>query len=291
MEISPDNRKHTAFKRGVVALKKAGIENPALDASILLGFVTGEPPSTVLLDRESTLAPSETELYSTLVQKRCGWVAVSRLVGGREFYSRNFYITEDVLDPRPETEILIEEAIRCMEDLQESPAVLDIGTGSGAIAVTLAAEIPRARVTATDISMAALAIARRNALRHSVLERVNFIQTNLLNGIRGEGSFHVILSNPPYISRTQFESLPKDVREGDPMVALVPGPDGTECYFPLVARSRELLGAEGSLMVEVGAGQCDIVAGIFDQAGFADVHIVNDLAGTGRVVKGKKKSA
>ena len=291
MGILPEDRKHAVFIRGVAALKEAGIENPALDAAVLLGYVTGEPSATVLLDRGSTLAPSETALYSTLVRKRCGRVAVSRLVGGREFYSRNFHITDDVLDPRPETEILVEEVIRCLEGLEGSPAVLDIGTGSGAIGVTVAAEIPRARITATDISMAALAVARRNAVRYSVLERVNFIQTDLLDGIRGMGSFHVILSNPPYISRAQFQDLPEDVREGDPMVALVSGPDGTECYPPLVERSMDLLGADGSLMVEVGAGQDSVVAGFFEQAGFVEVRIVDDLAGTGRVVKGKRKNA
>jgi len=291
LNSSPDDRKHTAFKRGVAALREAGIENPALDAAVLLGYVTGESAVTVLLDRGSTLVPSQTARYSTLVRKRCGRIAVSRLIGAREFYSRKFHITDDVLDPRPETEILVEQAIRCLENTEGSPAVLDIGTGSGAIGVTVAAEIPLARVTATDISMAALAVGRRNAAYHSVLERMNFIQTDLLDGIRKEESFQVILSNPPYISLAQFDSLQKEVREGDPMVSLVSGPDGTECYPPLAERSLELLCTGGSLMVEVGAGQATIVAGLFEQAGFMDVQIVRDLAGTGRVVKGKKENA
>ena len=291
MEISPDDRKHSVFIRGVAALKEAGIENPALDAAILLGYVTGEPSDRVLMDKGSALAPSQTARYKTLIQERCGRVAVSRLVGIREFYSRNFHITEDVLDPRPETEILVEQAIRGLQSLEGNPAVLDIGTGSGVIAITVASEIPRARVTATDISMTALAVARRNAMRHSVLERVNFIQADFLEGIRGEGNFHVILSNPPYISCAQFESLQEEVRQGDPTVALVSGPDGTECYPLIVQRSMDLLGLNGSLMVEVGAGQSSAVAGIFEKAGFLGVEIVDDLAGTGRVVKGKKKNA
>ena len=291
MSPAPDVQRGVAFRDGVAALKKAGIESPALDAAVLLGYVTGELPATVLLDRGSTLKPSEIKLYSTLVQKRCGRVAVSRLVGTREFYSRSFHITSAVLDPRPETEILVEQAISCLENLEGSLSVLDIGTGSGAIAVTVAAQIPRVRVTATDISMASLAVGRRNAACHLVLERVNFIQADLLDGIRGEGDFQVILSNPPYISRGQFDSLPKEVRQGDPMVSLVSGPDGTEYYPPLAERSLELLCTGGSLMVEVGAEQGDIVAGIFLQAGYGDVQIVNDLAGIGRVVKGKKKNA
>jgi release factor glutamine methyltransferase len=291
MEASPGDQRHTAFKKGVAALKEAGIQNPALDAAILLGYVTGESPATVLLDRGATLAPSETRQYSTMVKRRCERIAISRLVGAREFYSRKFYITDDVLDPRPETELLVEQAIRYLEDLEGSPTVLDVGTGSGVIAVSVAAEIPRARVTATDISMAALVVARRNAAHHSILKRVGFIQANLLDGIRGERSFHIILSNPPYIAGAQLDDLQEEVRKGDPTVALVSGPDGTECYPPLVKRSLELLVIDGSLMVEVGAGQADIVADIFDQEGFVDITIVNDLAGTGRVIKGKKKYA
>jgi release factor glutamine methyltransferase len=291
MEASPGDQRHTAFKRGVAALKEAGIENPTLDAAVLLGYVTGESPSTVLMNRGATLAPSETRQYSTMVQKRCERIAVSRLVGDREFFSRKFQITDDVLDPRPETEILVEKAIQYLESLEGSLAVLDVGTGSGAIGITVASEIPHARVTATDISMAALLVARQNAVRHSVLERVGFIQANLLDGIRGEGSFDVVLSNPPYISGAQFDDLQEEVRKGDPKVALVSGPDGTECYPPLVKRSLELLVADGSLIVEVGTGQADFVAGIFDQEKFVDVAIVNDLAGIGRVVMGKKKNA
>jgi len=290
METSSDNRKREAFKRGVASLKEAGIENPALDAAVLLGYVTGEPTDTVLMERDATLEPPEVLLYSSLVQKRCGRVAVSRLVGGREFYSRIFHITDDVLDPRPETEILVDQALRYLEVLEENPVVLDIGTGSGAIAVTVAAQIPLARVTATDISMSALAVARRNAEVHLVRERMNFVQADLLNGIRGEDKFHVILSNPPYISCAQFEDLQDEVREGDPTLSLISGPEGTECYPPLVEGSMNLLCAGGSLMVEVGAGQANFVTGIFDQAGFTDIRIVNDLAGTGRVVKGKKNA-
>ena len=212
-------------------------------------------------------------------------------MGEREFYSRNYLVKEDVLDPRPETEILVEEAIRCLKDIKGDPAVLDIGTGSGAIAVTVAAELPRTRVTATDISMAALAVARRNAVRHNVGKRLNFIQADLLNGIRGEGNFQAILSNPPYIAHDLFQDLQDEVRKGDPMVALVPGAEGTECYAPLARSAMNLLEEGGRLIVETGTGQAEVVAGIFRQAGLADVRIVHDLAGTGRVVTGGKEYA
>lgn len=279
------------FKKGVAALKDAGIESPALDAAVLMGHVTGIPAAAVLMDRSAILMPSQRDLYFTLIRKRCERVAVSRLVGEREFFSRSFHITDDVLDPRPETEILVEEAIRSLDMVKGDPAVLDIGTGSGAIAVTLAAQLPRVRVTATDISMAALAVARFNASRHCVRERITFVQTDLLKGIRGQGKFQIILSNPPYISREKFKDLPDEVRNGDPKVALVPGPKGTEYYPHLVENAMSLLDGNGSLMVEIGAGQGNVVAEMFDQAGFGDVKIISDLAGTGRVVKGNKINA
>lgn len=291
MEGALVHRRDILFQKGVGALKNAGIQNPALDAAVLLGYVTGVPAATVLMDRDSEVTPCERRTYASLIRKRCERVAVSRLVGEREFYSRNFHVNEDVLDPRSETEVLVEEAILNLEKLEGNSAVLDIGTGSGAIAVTIAAQLPRVRVTATDVSMAALVVARRNAERHHVQDRVDFIQADLLHGIRGGGCFQLIVSNPPYIPRALFDDLPDEVRNGDPMVSLVSGENGTEYYRPLAEGAMEQLSADGNLIVEVGVGQCDHVAGIFKQAGLKDVAIIHDLAGTGRVVRGRKKSA
>lgn len=279
------------FARGVAALREAGIDTPALDAAVLLGYVTSQPPEAVLMDRGASVTASEAALYSALVRKRCERTAVSRLVGVREFYSRTFRVTDDVLDPRPETEVLVEHALRCLKGLRKPPAVLDVGTGSGAIAVTVAAEIPSARVTATDISMAALAVARNNAARQGVEERIRFVQADLLEPFRFGGRFDVILSNPPYVSWAQFENLPQEVRGGDPGTALVSGPEGLEFYAPLAAASRNLLVPGGSLMVEVGDGQDAAVAAILKGAGFRDVRVVKDLAGRGRVVAGSSENA
>lgn len=291
MEVTRDARRRLIFTRGVATLKEAGLETPALDAAVLLGYVTSEPPETVLLDRESFLTPSKADLFNALVRKRCEGTAVSRLVGEREFYSRKFFVNQDVLDPRPETETLVEHALCCLRSMDKPPAVLDVGTGSGAIAITIAAELLSTRVTATDISLAALAVARRNARRHAVGRRIAFVQADLLDGIRRGERFDIILSNPPYISFAQFENLPAEVRGGDPKTALVSGPEGVEFYMPLVEGSKDLLVPGGSLMVEVGDGQGAAVAGMFQRAGFENVHIVDDLGGRGRVVAGKKKDA
>lgn len=291
MEFAPVRQRGDTFKLGVARLIDAGIENPALDAAVLLGYVTGEPASTVLMDRKAVLTKAEDDRYTAVIRKRCERSAVSRIVGEREFYSRGFHVTDDVLDPRPDTEILVDEAIRFLENIKGDMDVLDVGTGSGVIAVTVAAQLPLIRVTATDISMAALAVARGNAARHGVRERLRFLQADLLNGIRIRGGFQAILSNPPYVPDDQFEDLPDEVRKGDPKVALVPGPRGIECYPVLAKGAMNLLAAGGSLMVETGAGQADTVAGMFRQSGLTDVHVVHDLAGKGRVVKGIKDNA
>jgi release factor glutamine methyltransferase len=163
-----------AFRRSVSLLGEAGIGNPALDASVLLGYVTGEEPATALMERSKVLTADEAALYETLIERRCRRETVSRLTGQKEFYSRVFHTTPDVLDPRPETEILVEKALHHLKDLTGKPKVLDIGTGSGVIAVTLAAENRNAVVTATDISPAALKTAAANSARHGVSDRVRF---------------------------------------------------------------------------------------------------------------------
>ncbi len=291
MEAPAGSRIRGIFRKGVSALKDAGIENPALDAAVLLGHVTCVPASGILMNPDATMTTTEVQLYDSLIRERCGHITVSRLVGNREFYSRDFYLNDDVLDPRPETEILVQEAMRRLDELGGSLSVLDIGTGSGCIAVTVAAEDPRVQVTATDISMAALTVARRNSIRHGVADRVNFVRADLTGGLRKMGGFHLVLSNPPYVSLDQYKHLHEDVRNGDPIGALISGPEGAEFYQPLVEGSRGLLRVRGTLMVEVGDGQGPFVADLFERAGYVDVQIVDDLAGKGRVVKGNRKSA
>ena len=291
MEASSGSRKGSIFRKGVAALKEAGIDNPALDASILLGFVTNEPSYANLLDPGARLTPLQAERYITLIRKRSNRIPVSRIMGRREFFSRDFEINDEVLDPRPETETLIEEALRFLDSLDGKPEILDVGTGSGAIAVTLACEDPRVHVTATDISLSALDVARRNSQRHTVRGRLSFMQADLLQCLRPEERFHLILSNPPYIPRGEYGYLPEEVRNNDPELALLAGPEGTEFYQPLAVGSMGLLSTGGTLMLEVGAGQSQAVAGILESTGFVEVRVVNDLAGIERVVRGRKGSA
>lgn len=289
MEVSPGGRKGELFREGVTVLREAGIDNPSLDASVLLGYVTDEPSPASLRDPDARLTPAQARLYVSLIRKRCRRIPVSRLMGRREFFSREFQINSDVLDPRPDTETLVEEAILFLKTLEGKPDVLDVGTGSGVIALTLACEDPRAHVTATDISLPALAVAVQNARRHAVLDRLSFVGMDLTLGLRREERFDLVVSNPPYIPREHYGSLPEEVRNGDPKVALLSGPRGTEFYQPLASGAMEILKPGGILMVEVGAGQDPVVSGILVDTGFEDVRVVSDLAGTGRVVRGRKE--
>jgi release factor glutamine methyltransferase len=277
-----------AFRRGVFILKGAGITNPALDVSILLGHVTGEPPESVLLEREKPLSRDEAGRFATLIERRRGQETVSRLVGKREFFSRVFRTGPVVLDPRPETEILVERALDRLGRLAGRPRVLDVGTGSGIIAVTLCAENPRVSVVATDISLEALKLAAVNARAHGVPERVHFVRGDLANCFSEASGFDLLVSNPPYVTRDEYDSLPAEVRLGDPVNALVAGPEGTEFFTPLALSAGRLLRTGGAILVEVGAGQAPLVEDIFRRSGLNDVETFPDLAGIDRVVTGTR---
>ncbi len=286
MDLDQDISRGLAFKTGVRALKGAGVDSPALDAAILLGHATGESGSTVLVERDTLLRSSQASRFRTYIQRRCRRETVSRIVGSREFYSRPFTVTGDVLDPRPETELLVGEAVSWLDTLPGTVLVADIGTGSGAIAVTVAAEVPACRVLATDISRPALAVAAANASAHGVDGRVSLVQADLGSGIAGASTFDLLLSNPPYIAEGEFADLVEEVREGDPRHALVAGPEGTEFYPALTSLAVRLLRPGGRIMVEVGEGQAARVAIIFSEAGLVEVGTIRDPGGVKRVVAG-----
>jgi release factor glutamine methyltransferase len=277
-----------AYRESVALLRGAGIPNPTLDASVLLGHVTAEMADTVLLEGNKTLAPDEAARFKNLVARRCDHEVLSRLIGTREFYSRAFRVTCDVFDPRPETEILVEQALACLKDLPGRPMVLDVGTGTGAIAVTIAAENPRIFVTATDINSTALRSARMNAGIHGVADRIRFIRTDLAQGLKSEPRFDLVVSNPPYISQEEYLKLPPEVLRGDPATSLVAGHKGTEFYRPIVQLAREHLRPGGYLVVEMGAGQSSTVIEIFRSGGLEAVEVIPDLARIPRVVKGAR---
>jgi release factor glutamine methyltransferase len=288
MESVKGPERGEAFRRGVSLLEEAGIANPALDASVLLGHVTGEDGATALLERNKTLTAGEAALFITLIERRCRRETTSRLTGQKEFYSRVFHTNCDVLDPRPETEILVEKALQYLKNFTGKPRVLDVGTGSGAIAVTLAAENHSVVVTATDICPAALKTAEANSARHGVRDRVRFVRTDLAAGLVDTARFELVVSNPPYVSQAEYRTLTPEVIGSDPAIALVAGPTGMEFYPVLAKTAKNLLKPGGHFLVEVGAGQSRHVKTLLKEAGLGEVKVFPDFSGIPRVVKGTK---
>lgn len=267
-------------------LKKHGSETPRLDAEVLLAHVRKSPRIQLYVQFDTPLSDTERATMRDLVQRRVKSEPVAYLVGHREFFSLDFRVTHDVLIPRPETETLVVEAIDAGKG-REQPRILDVGTGSGCIAVCCAVRLPQARVTAIDISPAALAVARENATRHKVADRIEFLEGNLLAPLPAEARFDVIVSNPPYVAEGEMNSLPADIRLHEPQLALRSGSDGLNALRQLIAEAPRFLKAGGLLAVEFSPEQAPAVTQLFEQTGmFSDLKLIKDAAGKPRVLRG-----
>ncbi|MGD9502842.1 MAG: peptide chain release factor N(5)-glutamine methyltransferase [Methyloceanibacter sp.] len=268
-------------------LRAAGIATPELDARVLLCHATGlSYEAYIARAREALPDDAAPRLWAALA-RRLKREPVSRILGAREFYGRSFMLGEDTLDPRSDTETLIEAALAIVRSKgwQERPIrLLDLGTGSGCILVTLLAELPLASGIGTDRSPGALAIAAANARAQGVSPRAAFAAADWLDGVSGK--FDLVLSNPPYIAAGAIAGLAEEVRAHDPRLALDGGPDGLDAYRRIAARAREVLAPDGRLVVEIGAGQGEDVAAILAEAGLTPEAGggLPDLAGRPRVV-------
>ncbi len=278
-----------ALRQMSKAFRDEGLMTPALDARVLLLEVAGIDHATLIAAPERPLTEDEARRLSTLAGQRLSGRPISRILGRREFYGRDFRITAEVLDPRPDTEILVEVALETVR--RHDPAgsgflLLDAGSGSGAIIVTLLAELPQARGVALDVSASALAVTLENARTHGVRDRLQAVCGNWLDPF-GEESFDLIVSNPPYIRDSDLEKLDTEVVDHDPHLALAGGADGLEAYRQLGCHAARVLCKGGFLIVEVGMGQADEVRGILAEAGLTDIGgsgMRHDLAGVARVV-------
>ena len=277
-----------AFVRAASVLREAGIETPELDARLLLCHATGLSHEAYVARAREALAPEVAASFEASVRRRAAREPVSRILGVREFYGRKFLVDRHALDPRPDTETLIEAALDHVEratSRESSLKLLDLGTGTGCILITLLAELPRARGVGTDISGAALKLAAANADRLGVADRASFVASNWLDGV--EGSFDLILSNPPYIASAQITNLAREVAVHDPRLALDGGPDGLDAYRRIAARAGQALAPTGRILLEIGADQAQAVARIFCGAGLGldgEEAVGRDLAGRPRLV-------
>jgi release factor glutamine methyltransferase len=265
-------------------LKKQGADSPRLDAEVLLAFARGCQRIELYTAYGETADDKLRGQFRDLVRQRAAGKPVAYLVGRREFYSISFRVTPDVLIPRPETEFVVIEVLDRIKGLAE-PLVADIGTGSGAIAVSVARHAPRARVTAVDISPAALDVARRNIADQGVGDRVECLLGDLLAPLPSATLFDVIASNPPYVSEAEYASLARDVKDYEPRVALVGGPSGAELIARLIADAATRVRPGGYLVMEISPMILERVK----ELAAADSRwrlatVVKDLAGLPRVV-------
>ncbi len=268
-------------------LRAAGIDSPALDARLLLCEAVGVTHEALVARGREDLPPHAAERLSGYLARRLGGEPVSRIKGKREFYGRDFLIDTHTLDPRPDTETLITAALDLVarEGRTGSPlSVLDLGTGSGCILLTLLAELPEAQGLGTDIAPGALEVAARNASCLGLELRARFLGTSWLDGLKG--GFDLIVSNPPYIARGEIGGLAREVAVHDPMAALDGGADGLDAYRTIAARVGDFLSPGGHLLVEIGAGQAEPVSRIFHHSGLGIDRegILSDLAGRPRCV-------
>jgi release factor glutamine methyltransferase len=265
---------------------RRGIETPRLDAECLLAAAMGVDRMRLYIDFDKPASPAERDRFRVFVKRRADErVPVAHLVGHKEFWSFPLKVTSDVLSPRPDTETLVAAALDLLPDREAEARVLDIGTGSGAVALVIARERPKARVVATDVSAAALAVAAQNARELGVADRLQFVEGSLYEPV-GPGPFDLVVSNPPYVAESERRRLPPELAH-EPEVALFAGPDGLAVLRELVAGVAPLLLPGAGFAVELAPAQAQIVARWCGATGLRDVTIHRDLANRSRVVSAR----
>lgn len=276
-----------AFVETASVLREAGIDTPELDARLLLCHAATLTHESFVARAGEALQPEAAARLEALVRRRASREPISRITGTREFYGRSFLVDDSALDPRPDTETLIEAALALIEKTgrrEEPLRLLDLGTGTGCILLTLLDALPKARGFGTDLSPAALRLAEANARRLGVADRASFLASDWLDAIHGE--FDLIVSNPPYIASGEIKRLAPEVAHHDPYLALDGGADGLEAYRRIAAGAARLLAPKGAILVEIGASQAPAVAGLLRDGGFlvANDGPSFDLGGRPRVV-------
>jgi release factor glutamine methyltransferase len=263
--------------------RQAGIDSADTDARLLIAHVLGIDRSALMTNGSRALSAEEIKAIDTRAARRLKREPVSRIFGSKEFWTLSLIVTPDVLVPRPETETVVEAALDTLLPMkQEKLRILDIGTGSGALLLALLSELPNATGIGTDISAAALEIARINAERTALAARCTFVACDVAAGV--EGTFDIIVSNPPYIAHGEIATLAPEVRDYDPPQALDGGADGLDGYRAIARQVRPLLAPGGRLIVELGAGQEDAVRTLFTKAGLNAAAVKDDLAGIPRAL-------
>ena len=280
---------HDILKGSIKALEAADIPSARLDAEVLLSFCLNCDRLEFYKNPDMPISETKLSAFRNLIVRRLQWEPVAYIAGRKEFWSFTLEVNSCVLIPRPDTEVIVEEALNiCRKTDSSEIKILDIGTGSGAIALALASEITRAKIVATDISPAALNLAQKNAAALGLKEKIDFRLGNLIEPVNG--IFDIIVCNPPYISAKDYEKLPSGVKDYEPQDARLAGKSGLEFYEKLIYQAAGFLQKNGWLLLEIGAKQESGVCGIIEAAGIYDsIEMRRDYAGLPRVIKARRK--
>lgn len=266
-------------------LRAASAPNDLLDAQTLLAEALGKDRTHLIVNYNQQLSEDVLAKYQAMVERRASGEPLQYITGHQEFFGLEFEVTPDVLIPRPETELVVEETIRLVQqDKIANPVIVDVGTGSGCIAVTLARELSEARVIASDISFAALRVACRNAIRNGVEERVEFVATDLFDAFADRPFADFILSNPPYVSEPEMATLQREVRDWEPRAALTDFDDGLSLYRRLLKDATTRLKPRGHLICEMGYTQSETISAMVDREVWDEPRLLDDLQGIPRTI-------
>lgn len=279
-----------ALRRGTEFLRESGVESARVDAELLLAMVLGKGREGLYLDPEAALAPGQLKGFGSALARRAAGEPLAYITGRKEFWSLDFVVTPDVLVPRPETERLVEVALEQLAESRNSNfkvRVLDLGTGSGAIAVSLARELRSVEIWATDVSPRALRVAELNARLHGVKEKIRFVAGDLFAPLP-RARFDLIVSNPPYIPRDEIAGLSPEVRDWEPRIAIDGGSDGLALYRRIIPEAHLFLRAGGVLVLEIGAGMGAQVLRLFQGHPYFGAAVLKDYAGMDRVAIARK---
>lgn len=281
-----------AIHQAADRLRKAGVPAAAFDAELLLRHVLGRDRAWVLAHGSDALPGEQQADFERAVSRRAQREPLQYIAGVQEFWGLDFEVTPDVLIPRPETELVVETALKAARQTP-SPLIVDLCTGSGCIAISLAKHLPGARIFATDASGKALSVARRNAQRHGVADRIRFLEGDLFGPLEELDLFEradIITANPPYVRADDLPSLQPEVKDHEPRIALVAGPEGTEIAERIIAGAPAYLRKSGILVMEMGMGQAGLLSSkVMGNSAYRDPELLNDLLDIERVLFVEKK--
>ena len=275
-----------ALTQAIEQLERAEQGSPRMNAEVLLMFVLGCDRAYLYAHPERELTPDQQERYEQAIARRADGYPSQYIAGHQEFWGLDLIVNPSVLIPRPETEHIVETVLALVADINRQTKLIDVGTGSGAIALALAKSLPNARVFASDVSPAAIEVARLNAARLELDGRIEFIESDILAAVKRDASFDFVVSNPPYVPLSEADTVQDVVKKSEPKMAVFAGGDGLDVIRRLIPQAREALAPGGYLVMEIGAGMSDAVTALLD--GWDEVRSVQDLAGIARVIVARR---